>query len=208
MLVLIARFLWQPAAAQRDALEIGYGDLPRRNKQVRKPLQPSATSQTTQDDNLDLSLKPYLSDRTISGEKTWQIKSRWMLSRNCRKESYGVLSYSYDETVSVWGNGAEDCLLIHDGDREYKVDVLWQNMYSAPLLAEAADYDEGWRQEYYISTIQGTGTGVYVEGLYYRCTKEPEVSGRYTQVVEDFDRRILGGGVDEEFLTNSCGFSG
>ena len=111
-------------------------------------------------------------------------------------------SYSYDETVSVWGNGAEDCLVIHDGDREYKVDVLWQNMYSAPPAVEAADYDGDGDKEYYISTIQGTGTGVYVEGLYYVDVQKgtPKVS-EYTQVVEDFDRRILAAELDEEFHT-------
>ena len=30
--------------------------------------------------------------------------------RELPEGEYGVLSYSYDETVSVWGNGAEDCL--------------------------------------------------------------------------------------------------
>ena len=113
-----------------------------------------------------------------------------------------MLSYSYDETVSVWGNGAEDCLVIHDGDREYKVDVPWRNMYSAPPAVEAADYDGDGDKEYYISTIQGTGTGVYVEGLYYVDVQKgtPKVS-EYTQVVEDFDRRILVAELDEEFHT-------
>ena len=53
--------------------------------------------------------------------------------RELPEGEYGVLSYSYDETVSVWGNGAEDCLVIHDGDGEYRVEIPWQNMYSPPL---------------------------------------------------------------------------
>ncbi len=91
--------------------------------------------------------------------------------------------------------------MIHDGDREYKVDVLWQNMYSAPPAVEAADYDGDGDKES-ISTIQGTGTGVYVEGLYYVDVQKgtPKVS-EYTQVVEDFDRRILAAKLDEEFHT-------
>lgn len=103
-----------------------------------------------------------------------------------------MLSYSYDESVSVWGNGAEDCLVIHDGDEEYRVEIPWQNMYSAPPAVEAADYDGDGDKEYYISTIQGTGTGVHVEGLYYVDVQKgtPKVS-EYTQVVEDFESRIL-----------------
>ena len=114
-----------------------------------------------------------------------------------------MLSYSYDETVSVWGNGAEDCLVIHDGDREYRVEIPWQNMYSAPPAVEAADYDGDGDKEYYISTIQGTGTGVHVEGLYYVDVQKgtPKVS-EYTQVVEDFESRILAADtLDEKFHT-------
>ena len=116
---------------------------------------------------------------------------------------YGVLSYSYDETVSVWGNGAEDCLVIHDGDEEYRVEIPWRNMYSAPPAIEAADYDGDGDKEYYISTIQGTGTGVYVEGLYYVDVQKgtPKVS-EYTNVVEDFESRILAADtLDEKFHT-------
>ena len=123
--------------------------------------------------------------------------------RELPEGEYGVLSYSYDETVSVWGNGAEDCLVIHDGDREYRVEIPWQNMYSARPGVEAADYDGDGDKEYYISTIQGTGTGVYMEGLYYvDVQKETSKVSEYTQVVEDFDSRILAADtLDEQFHT-------
>ena len=51
--------------------------------------------------------------------------------------------------------------------------------------------------------MQGTGTGVYVEGLYYVDVKKgtPKVS-EYTQVVEDFYSRILAADtLDEQFHT-------
>ena len=124
-------------------------------------------------------------------------------ARELSEGEYGVLSYSYDETVSVWGNGAEDCLVIHDGDEEYRVEIPWQNMYSAPPAVEAADYDGDGDKEYYISTIQGTGTGVHVEGLYYVDVQKgtPKVS-EYTNVVEDFESRILAADtLDEKFHT-------
>ena len=124
-------------------------------------------------------------------------------ARELPEGEYGVLSYSYDETVSVWGNGAEDCLVIHDGDEEYRVEIPWQNMYSAPPAVEAADYDGDGDKEYYISTIQGTGTGVHVEGLYYVDVQKgtPKVS-EYTNVVEDFESRILAADtLDEKFHT-------
>lgn len=116
---------------------------------------------------------------------------------------YGVLSYSYDETVSVWGNGAEDCLMIHDGDREYRVEIAWQNMYSAPPAVEAADYDEDGEKEYFISVLHATGTGVCVEKLYYVDVQKgtPKVS-EYTQVIEDFESRIhAADALDERFRT-------
>ncbi|MFR5405844.1 MAG: hypothetical protein ACLTG0_10940 [Oscillibacter sp.] len=58
-------------------------------------------------------------------------------------------------------------------------------------------------REYYISTIQGTGTGVHVEGLYYVDVQKgtPKVS-IYTNVVEDFESRILAADtLDEQFHT-------
>lgn len=123
--------------------------------------------------------------------------------RELPEGEYGVLAYSYDDTVSVWGNGAEDCLVIHDGDREYRVDIPWQNMYSARPAVEAADYDADGEKEYFISTLQGTGTGVYMEGLYYVDVQKgtPKVS-EYTQVAEDFAERIFAADTgDEQFQT-------
>lgn len=123
--------------------------------------------------------------------------------RELPEGEYGVLSYSYDETVSVWGNGAEECLVIHDGDREYRVEIPWQNMYSARPAVEAADYDADGEKEYFIATVQGTGSGFYVEGLCYVDVQKgtPKVS-EYTQVAEDFEGRILAADtVDEKFQT-------
>ena len=161
-----------------------------------------ATSQTTPETTTEPKPKNLTYQTGLYQEKTLADQVSVDAVRELPEGEYGVLSYSYDETVSVWGNGAEDCLVIHDGDREYKVDVPWRNMYSAPPAVEAADYDGDGDKEYYISTIQGTGTGVYVEGLYYVDVQKgtPKVS-EYTQVVEDFDRRILVAELDEEFHT-------
>ena len=59
-------------------------------------------------------------------EKTLADQVSVDAARELSEGEYGVLSYSYDETVSVWGNGAEDCLVIHDGDEEYRVEIPWQ----------------------------------------------------------------------------------
>ncbi len=106
-----------------------------------------ATSQTTPETTTEPKPKNLTYQTGLYQEKTLADQVSVDAVRELPEGEYGVLSYSYDETVSVWGNGAEDCLvMIHDGDREYKVDVLWQNMYSAPPAVEAADYDGGWRQ--------------------------------------------------------------
>lgn len=162
-----------------------------------------ATSQTIPETTTEPELEKLTCQTGLYQEKTLADQVSVNAAQELPEGEYGVLSYSYDESVSVWGNGAEDCLVIHDGDREYRVGIPWRNMYSAPPAVEAADYDGDGDKEYYISTIQGTGTGIYVEGLYYVDVQKgtPKVS-EYTQVVEDFDRRILAADtLDEQFHT-------
>lgn len=168
LLVLIAALSLAACGSTGDALEI----LDTESAQTEQTGQETATatpatSQTTPETTTEPKPKNLTYQTGLYQEKTLADQVSVDAVRELPEGEYGVLSYSYDETVSVWGNGAEDCLVIHDGDREYKVDVLWQNMYSAPPAVEAADYDGDGDKEYYISTIQGTGTGVYVEGLYY-----------------------------------------
>ena len=203
LLVLIAALSLAACGSTGDALEI----LDTESAQTEQTGQETATatpatSQTTPETTTEPKPKNLTYQTGLYQEKTLADQVSVDAVRELPEGEYGVLSYSYDETVSVWGNGAEDCLVIHDGDREYKVDVPWRNMYSAPPTVEAADYDGDGDKEYYISTIQGTGTGVYVEGLYYVDVQKgtPKVS-EYTQVVEDFDRRILVAELDEEFHT-------
>ena len=162
-----------------------------------------ATSQTIPETTTEPEPEKLTCQTGLYQEKTLADQVSVDAARELPEGEYGVLSYSYDETVSVWGNGAEDCLVIHDGDEEYRVEIPWQNMYSAPPAVEAADYDGDGDKEYYISTIQGTGTGVYVEGLYYVDVQKgtPKVS-EYTNVVEDFESRILAADtLDEQFHT-------
>ena len=201
LLVLIVAFsLTGCGSSSRDALEISDTESAQAEEVGQETA--TATSQTIPETTTEPEPEKLTCQTGLYQEKTLADQVSVDAARELPEGEYGVLSYSYDETVSVWGNGAEDCLVIHDGDREYKVDVLWQNMYSAPPAVEAADYDGDGDKEYYISTIQGTGTGVYVEGLYYVDVQKgtPKVS-EYTQVVEDFDRRILVAELDEEFHT-------
>lgn len=199
LLALIAALSLAGCGSTGDALEIPDTESAQAEQTGQETATATpATSQTTAESEPEK-----LTYQTgLYQEKTLADQVSVNAARELPEGEYGVLSYTYDETVSVWGNGAEDCLVIHDGDREYRVDIPWQNMYSAPPAIEAADYDADGEKEYFISTLQGTGTGVYVEGLYYVDVKKgtPKVS-EYTQVVEDFDRRILAAELDEEFHT-------
>ena len=204
LLVLIVAFSLTGCGSSRDALEISDTESAQAEEvgQENAPATP-ATSQTIPETTTEPESEKLTYQTGLYQEKTLADQVSADTVRELPEGEYGVLSYSYDETVSVWGNGAEDCLVIHDGDREYRVEIPWQNVYSTPPAVEAADYDGDGDKEYYISTLQGTGTGVYVEGLYYVDVKKgtPKVS-EYTQVVEDFDRRILAADkLDEQFHT-------
>ena len=204
LLVLIVAFSLTGCGSSRDALEISDTESAQVEEvgQETAPATP-ATSQTIPETTTEPGPEKLTYQTGLYQEKTLADQVSVDAVRELPEGEYGVLSYSYDETVSVWGNGVEDCLVIHDGDREYRVEIPWQNMYSAPPAVEAADYDGDGDKEYYISTIQGTGTGVYVEGLYYVDVQKgtPKVS-EYTQVVEDFDSRILAADtLDERFHT-------
>ena len=200
LLVLIMAFSLTGCGSSRDALEISDTESAQAEEVGQETA--TATSQTIPEMTTESEPEKLTYQTGLYQEKTLADQVSVDAARELPEGEYGVLSYSYDETVSVWGNGAEDCLVIHDGDREYRVGIPWRNMYSAPPAIEAADYDGDGDKEYYISTIQGTGTGIYVEGLYYVDVQKgtPKVS-EYTQVVEDFDRRILAAELDEEFHT-------
>ena len=204
LLVLIVAFSLTGCGSSRDALEISDTE----SAQAEGISQETATatpaiSQTIPETTTEPEPEKLTCQTGLYQEKTLADQVSVDAARELSEGEYGVLSYSYDETVSVWGNGAEDCLVIHDGDEEYRVEIPWQNMYSAPPAVEAADYDGDGDKEYYISTIQGTGTGVHVEGLYYVDVQKgtPKVS-EYTNVDEDFESRILAADtLDEKFHT-------
>lgn len=204
LLALIVAFSLTGCGSSRDALEISDTESAQAEgiSQETATATP-ATSQIIPETTTEPEPEKITYQNGLYQEKTLADQVSVDAARELPEGEYGVLSYSYDETVSVWGNGAEDCLVIHDGDREYRVGIPWRNMYSAPPAVEAADYDGDGDKEYYISTIQGTGTGIYVEGLYYVDVQKgtPKVS-EYTNVVEDFDRRILAADtLDEQFHT-------
>lgn len=204
LLVLIAALSLTGCGKAEDALESqGTVTAPTEETGQETAATTPATSQTTPETTAEPDPEKLTYQTGLFQEKTLADQVSVDAVRELPEGKYGVLSYSYDETVSVWGNGAEDCLVIHDGDGEYRVDIPWQNMYSAPPAVEAADYDRDGEKEYFISTLQGTGTGVYMEGLYYVDVQKgtPKVS-EYTQVVEDFADRILAADtVDERFQT-------
>ncbi len=207
LLALIVAFSLTGCGSSRDALEISDTESAQaegisQETATATPATP-ATSQTIPEMTTESEPEKLTYQTGLYQEKTLADQVSVNAARELPEREYGVLSYSYDESVSVWGNGAEDCLVIHDGDEEYRVEIPWQNMYSAPPAVEAADYDGDGDKEYYISTIQGTGTGIYVEGLYYVDVQKgtPKVS-EYTQVVEDFESRILAADtLDEKFHT-------
>ena len=204
LLVLIVAFSLTGCGSSRDALEISDTESAQAEgiSQETATATP-ATSQTIPETTTEPEPEKLTCQTGLYQEKTLADQVSVNAARELPEGEYGVLSYSYDESVSVWGNGAEDCLVIHDGDEEYRVEIPWQNMYLAPPAVEAADYDGDGDKEYYISTIQGTGTGVHVEGLYYVDVQKgtPKVS-EYTNVVEDFERRILAADtLDEQFHT-------
>ena len=204
LLVLIVAFSLTGCGSSRDALEISDTESAQAEgiSQETATATP-ATSQTIPETTTEPEPEKLTCQTGLYQEKTLADQVSVDAARELPEGEYGVLSYSYDETVSVWGNGAEDCLVIHDGDEEYRVEIPWQNMYSAPPAVEAADYDGDGDKEYYISTIQGTGTGVHVEGLYYVDVQKgtPKVS-EYTNVVADFESRILAADtLDEQFHT-------
>ena len=204
LLALIVAFSLTGCGSSRDALEISDTESAQAEEVGQKNAAATpATSQTIPETTTEPESEKLTYQTGLYQEKTLADQVSADTVRELPEGEYGVLSYSYDETVSVWGNGAEECLVIHDGDREYRVEIPWQNVYSTPPAVEAADYDGDGDKEYYISTLQGTGTGVYVEGLYYVDVKKgtPKVS-EYTQVVEDFYSRILAADtLDEQFHT-------
>lgn len=204
LLVLIVAFSLIGCGSSRDALEISDTESAQAEGTSQETATATpATSQTIPETTTEPEPEKLTYQTGLYQEKTLADQVSVNAARELPEGEYGVLSYSYDESVSVWGNGAEDCLVIHDGDEKYRVEIPWKNMYSAPPAVEAADYDGDGDKEYYISTIQGTGTGVHVEGLYYVDVQKgtPKVS-EYTQVVEDFESRILAADtLDEKFHT-------
>ena len=184
LLVLIVAFSLTGCGSSRDALEISDTESAQAegiSQETATATPPPHRQSRRRQRNLSRRNLPARPDYTR--RKPMADQSRSMLPGNCRKENMGCCHILMTKSVSVWGNGAEDCLVIHDGDREYKVGIPWRNMYSAPPAVEAADYDGDGDKEYYISTIQGTGTGIYVEGLYYVDVQKgtPKVF-EYTQV--------------------------
>ncbi len=122
LLILIAAFSLTACGSSGDSLEIPDTE----SVQAEQTGQETATdTQTTSQTTPETTSEPEPEKLTyqtgLYQEKTLSDQISADAVRELPEGEYGVLSYSYDETVSVWGNGAEDCLVIHDGDREYRV---------------------------------------------------------------------------------------
>ena len=103
--------------SSRDALEISDTE----SAQAEGISQETATatpaiSQTIPETTTEPEPEKLTCQTGLYQEKTLADQVSVDAARELSEGEYGVLSYSYDETVSVWGNGAEDCLVIHDGD--------------------------------------------------------------------------------------------
>ena len=154
LLVLIVAFSLTGCGSSRDALEISDTESAQAEgiSQETATATP-ATSQTIPETTTEPEPEKLTCQTGLYQEKTLADQVSVNAARELPEGEYGVLSYSYDESVSVWGNGAEDCLVIHDGDEEYRVEIPWQNMYLAPPAVEAADYDGDGDKEYYICLL-------------------------------------------------------
>ena len=154
LLALIVAFSLTGCGSSRDALEISDTESAQAEgiSQETATATP-ATSQIIPETTTEPEPEKITYQTGLYQEKTLADQVSVDAARELPEGEYGVLSYSYDETVSVWGNGAEDCLVIHDGDREYRVGIPWRNMYSAPPAVEAADYDGDGDKEYYICLL-------------------------------------------------------
>ena len=193
LLVLIVAFSLTGCGSSRDALEISDTESAQAegiSQETAKPLQPPRQiipETTTEPEPEKLTCQTGLYQ-----EKTLADQVSVDAARELPEGEYGVLSYSYDETVSVLG---QRCRRL-SGDPRRRPGIQggdsWRNMHLAPPAVEAADCDGDGDKEYSYFYHTGTGTGIYVEGLYYGMyRKEPRRSPEYTNVVEDFDRRIL-----------------
>ena len=129
LLVLIVAFSLTGCGSSRDALEISDTESAQAEgiSQETATATP-ATSQTIPETTTEPQPEKLTYQTGLYQEKTLADQVSVDAARELPEGEYGVLSYSYDETVSVWGNGAEDCLVIHDGDREYRVEIPWQNI--------------------------------------------------------------------------------
>ena len=115
LLVLIVAFSLTGCGSSRDALEIS----DTKSAQAEGISQESdtatpATSQTIPEMTREPEPEKLTCQTGLYQEKTLADQVSVDAARELPEGEYGVLSYSYDETVSVWGNGAEDCLVIHD----------------------------------------------------------------------------------------------
>lgn len=127
LLVLIVAFSLTGCGSSRDALEISDTESAQAEEVGQKLLQPPHRQSRRRQRNLSRRNLPARPD--YIREKTRADQVSVDAARELPEGEYGVLSYSYDETVSVWGNGAEDCLVIHDGDEEYRVEILAKHVF-------------------------------------------------------------------------------
>ena len=108
LLVLIVAFSLTGCGSSKDALEISDTE----SAQAEGISQETATatpaiSQTIPETTTEPEPEKLTYQTGLYQEKTLADQVSVDAARELPEGEYGVLSYSYDETVSVWGNGAE-----------------------------------------------------------------------------------------------------
>lgn len=166
------------------------------NTEYASEAENATTDLSNNNDNVDSSsntgIKPATYQTGLYQEAFFDYSKNISEIEKLHEGEYAALAYSYDNTVSVWGNNAEDILILHDNEHEYTLDIPWRSMYMQPPCIAADDYDGDGQNEYFISTLGATGSGVHIEELYYVDIKNdtPFISSYNSQIIADFSSRI------------------
>ena len=130
-----------------------------------------------------------VSENKEQEEVIFTDKNIWEL-----EEGEVALANSYQETdIEVWGNYEDDKLIIKDGDIEFELDLMWHSVrYEEPEIIKS-DFNGDGQNEYLLSTVTATGTGVNI-GQLYLITGAPDnikvIEYDYDKILEDLNTRI------------------
>ena len=83
-----------------------------------------------------------------------------------KEGEYILVSTSDDGKIQVWGNYVEDLLIVKEEDKTYNFEIMWGSPQMNPPGIAKADYNGDGKDEYCITTLTGTGTGVCIGDIY------------------------------------------